>query len=154
MWREQLRNIKFLIFLGVIWFSESKLLALEPLTIETKGGSFVMNVEQAITPESIEKGLMFRQELPLNQGMLFVFQSPRQPSFWMKNTLIPLDMIFIDSDGKIVDMYPEAEPHSLKYIVPRSAEVKAVLEVPGGTIKRLSIVVGDQIHHQVFSKKS
>ena len=95
------------------------------------GGVHRVEVEVAATPETRTRGLMWRRELPSGQGMLFVFPEEEVQSFWMKNTLIPLDMLFIDSTGLILGIIERAEPHSLSG---RSVGLpgRYVLEVAGG----------------------
>jgi uncharacterized membrane protein (UPF0127 family) len=122
-----------------------------PLTpLKMKGKTF--QVEIADTPETIAKGLMFRENLPPNQGMLFVFPQSRRASFWMKNTLISLDIIFIDEKGMIVWIYPRAVPGSERSIYcPLYA--KAALEVPAGTAEKLKLERGDMVNHDIFKPK-
>ena len=109
-------------------------------------------VEIADTQEKHAVGLMYREKLDIDSGMLFIFDKPKPATFWMKNTYIPLDIIFIDKDGKVVDLYENAEPESEEYI--HSIEdVKAVLEVNAGTVAKLGIKIGTQIYHQIFEKE-
>ena len=140
-----LRYVLFAFFLNAY---QNTAVAEQLTKLVVKNTSF--NVEVADTPKAIEHGLMFRTFLPLTNGMLFVFNPPRQPSFWMKNTLIPLDMIFIDDRGVIVWIYEQAVPKSEKSIV-CPLMVKAVLEVQGGTVKRLHIGIGDTVQHAIFN---
>ncbi len=119
------------------------------LTIDTAKGPQHFTVEMALTPEQQEQGLMYRRTLAANAGMLFVFPETRPQTFWMKNTLIPLDMLFIAADGKIVDIHERAVPLSLANIV-SDAPARDVLEVNGGTVARLGIKPGDVVHHTVF----
>lgn len=122
-----------------------------PLTIVTADGTrhdFI--VELAETPEDRARGLMFRETLPLDRGMLFNYRSTRRVSMWMKNTLIPLDMLFIDRKGVITTIRERAIPHSL-VAIPSRGKVLSVLELPGGTVDRLGIQLGDVVEHPVFS---
>lgn len=112
--------------------------ALVPLTIKAPGRAHVFRVEVARTPEAQAKGLMFRTSLPVDGGMLFPFARPRFASFWMKNTLIPLDMIFIRADGSIDRIAENTIPENLEPVV-SGGEVTAVLELAGGTAARLGI---------------
>ncbi len=80
------------------------------LPTATLENGFVVNLDLAITQEEVANGLMFRPSLPTDRGMLFIFDVERQPSFWMKNTLIPLDLFFLDSLGKVVDIVADAQP--------------------------------------------
>ncbi|HLB06092.1 MAG TPA: DUF192 domain-containing protein [Alphaproteobacteria bacterium] len=121
----------------------------EPLTIETGGAEHRFLVEIARTPEAREQGLMLRFELPSDRGMLFDLGTERPTAMWMKNTLITLDMIFIGSDGTIRKIHSRAEPFSLES-VPSGGPVRAVLELPGGTVERLGIEEGDRVRHALF----
>lgn len=109
-----------------------------PLTIEAAGKTHEFNVEVARTDEEQDRGLMFRTSLPEDGGMIFPFKKPRIGSFWMKNTLIPLDMIFIRADGSIDRIAENTIPESLEPVV-SGGEVSAVLELAGGTAARLEI---------------
>src|SRR5262249_33656513 len=122
---------------------------LEPLEITSKNGVHVFAVEMAVTPEQQAKGLMFRRELPEGQGMLFDFGHEQPTSFWMKNTYIPLDMIFIRGDGRIARIAENTVPLS-EALVPSGGPVRAVLEVIGGTAKKVGIAVGDRVSHATF----
>ncbi|OHC98883.1 MAG: hypothetical protein A2885_17755 [Sphingopyxis sp. RIFCSPHIGHO2_01_FULL_65_24] len=109
-----------------------------PLTIKAPDKTHVFTVEVARTPEEQAKGLMFRTSLPENGGMLFPFEKPRFASFWMKNTLIPLDMVFIRADGSIDRIAENTIPENLEPVV-SGGEVSAVLELAGGTAAKLGI---------------
>ncbi|WP_309889189.1 DUF192 domain-containing protein [Archangium sp.] len=111
---------------------------------DAQGGVHRVEVEVAATPESRARGLMWREELPDGQGMLFVFAEEEVQSFWMRNTLIPLDMLFIDSEGRIVGIVERAQPRTL---TGRSVGVpgRYVLEVPGGWCQSKGIVTGDTV---------
>lgn len=119
------------------------------LTIHTHKGAEWFTVWIADTPERSEQGLMFLQWLPADQGMLFPRDSPRIMHMWMKNTLIPLDMLFIDARGRIVGIHERATPRS-EEIISSPVAVKAVLELAGGECARLGIRVGDQVRHKLF----
>ena len=114
------------------------------LTIDTAKGPQVFTVELATTPRDMEIGLMFRQSLAADAGMLFVYPSDQPVTFWMKNTFIPLDMLFIASDGHIRRIVERTIPQSADTI-PSIDEVRAVLEVNGGTASRLGIKTGDVV---------
>jgi uncharacterized membrane protein (UPF0127 family) len=104
----------------------------------------------ADTPPRMAQGLMFVRSLPPQRGMLFVHESPRTLSMWMKNTYIPLDMVFIDARGRIQQIVAETTPHSLDTI--RSDKpALAVLEIGGGEAKRLGIAPGQRVVHPAFS---
>jgi len=107
-------------------------------------------VELAVTPEEKAKGLMHREYLDENKGMLFIFEDEKAPSFWMKNTLIPLDMIFINSDNKIVDILV-AEPckkDPCKSYTPK-ADAKYVLEVNAGFSERHNAAIDDEVSFKI-----
>src|SRR5712671_7540353 len=122
---------------------------LQPLEIASKSGVHVFAVELASTPQEQATGLMFRRELPEGQGMLFDFHREQPTSFWMKNTYIPLDMIFIRADGRILRIAENTVPLS-ETLVPSGGPVRAVLEVIGGTAKKLGIAPGDRVGHAIF----
>ena len=124
----------------------------QPLEIVTKNGVQVFSVEMATTEEEKQTGLMYRKELAEGRGMLFDF-SPEQPvSMWMKNTFIPLDMIFIRSDGRILRIAENTEPHSEK-IISSGGLAKGVLEVIGGTARKYGIQAGDRVAHPLFGTR-
>ena len=103
----------------------------------------------ADTPDRQRQGLMYVRDLPSSQGMLFVNDSPRISTFWMKNTYIPLDMLFIDARGRIVAIFANTTPLSLEPVGP-SVPVRAVLELRGGEAARRGIRKGDKVLHPAF----
>lgn len=119
------------------------------MLIEHAGGQTAFAVELAITPQEQARGLMFRRSLPADRGMLFVFDPPRPASFWMRNTLIPLDMLFIRDDGTVANIVHEAEPMTE---TPRRSDgpVRAVLEIVGGRARALGMEAGDRAVHPAF----
>jgi uncharacterized membrane protein (UPF0127 family) len=119
------------------------------LTIRTESGSHKFDVELAVTPEELSFGLMHRRSLAANAGMLFDYSRPQKVAMWMKNTLIPLDMVFIDATGTVAHISERAVPQSLRTISSRVL-VRAVLELNGGTVARLKIKIGDRIQHTIF----
>ncbi len=123
------------------------------LTVVTANGPRKFTVELATTPAQMEQGLMFRQSLAPDSGMLFDFKTPSPVSMWMKNTLIPLDMLFVDARGNIVNIHERAVPGSLNTIN-AAAPVRAVLELNGGTATRLGIKPGDRVLHPIFGDAS
>jgi uncharacterized protein len=123
---------------------------LQPLEIVSKTGVHTFAVEMALTPEEQAKGLMFRRELPEGQGMLFDFQREQPATFWMKNTYVSLDMIFIRADGRILRIAENTVPLS-ETLVPSGGPVRAVLEVVAGTAAKLGIAPGDRVAHPIFS---
>jgi uncharacterized membrane protein (UPF0127 family) len=124
---------------------------LEPLTIASQAGRHPFKVEVARTPQDREQGLMYRQSIPGDQGMLFDFARVEPISMWMRNTYIPLDMLFIRRDGSIARVAENAEPLSLRSI-PSGEPVLAVLELNGGTARRLGIKAGDRVEHPLFKR--
>ena len=125
-------------------------MALTPLLIKHANGDVVsMQVEIAQDADTWRQGLMYRTEMPNDQGMLFFFPKERRLGMWMKNTYIPLDMLFLDVHGTVVDLHENAVPHSLD-IIRSSKPGRAVLEINAGLIAAWGIAVGDQLHHDVF----
>lgn len=114
------------------------------LTIHSARGERHFTVEIAGTPEEQAYGLMNRSELAPDRGMIFPFDPPRDASFWMKNTLIPLDMIFIRADGSIANIAENTVPMSLEPVY-SEGPVKAVLEIAGGRSAELGIKAGDKV---------
>jgi len=114
-----------------------------PLTIQSTPTTELI-VELAISESQQEHGLMFRKKLGEKEGMLFVFASPRHSQMWMKNTLITLDMIFIDENNRIESIAENTTPQS-EAIISSQGAVKAVLELRGGAAKKHAIKVGDEI---------
>jgi len=121
------------------------------LQIRSAAGLNWFNIRIADTEAHRELGLMFVTRLPTDEGMLFPEDHPQIMSMWMKNTLIPLDMLFIDTHGKIVCLLADAKPESLD-ILSCDKPVKAVLEIGGGEAARRSIKVGDVVMHATFHK--
>ncbi|HTV89088.1 MAG TPA: DUF192 domain-containing protein [Stellaceae bacterium] len=119
------------------------------LTIMTAGGPHEFAVEVATTPAQLEQGLMFRQHLAPDAGMIFDFAEPQRVAMWMKNTWIPLDMLFVDARGRIVNIRQRAVPGSLEPIA-AAAPVRAVIELNGGTAARLGIRPGDRVIYPIF----
>lgn len=121
----------------------------EKLELVTQAGVHVLDVEIAKTPEEQALGLMFRNELPDDRGMLFPYKTPRELSMWMRNTYIPLDMVFIRADGTIHRIEERTEPLSEK-IISSEGPVTAVLEIAGGAASRLGLKTGDTVRHRHF----
>jgi uncharacterized membrane protein (UPF0127 family) len=124
----------------------------QTLEIVSKTGVHTFTVELADNDAEREKGLMFRKELPEGRGMLFDFHAEAPVSFWMQNTYIPLDMIFIRGDGRILRIAENTEPLSTK-IVPSGGPVRAVLEVIGGTARKMGIAPGDRVSSPIFKSR-
>jgi uncharacterized membrane protein (UPF0127 family) len=119
------------------------------LQIRTAGGAHRFSVEIATTQEQWSYGLMFRRSMPPDAGMLFVYDDDHEIQMWMKNTLIPLDMIFIKADGTILRIAERTVPQDLTTI-PSGGPARGVLEVNGGTAARLGIKPGDRVLHPAF----
>lgn len=123
--------------LGIVFLSSS--LYAESLILSCPHKEVSLNVELAQTPQELEKGLMFRTFLGENEGMLFLYPSPRPIAMWMKNTHLSLDMIFCNPEGHILAIHEKATPYSLKTIGPVEGTAQ-VLEVLGGTIQKHGII--------------
>ena len=122
----------------------------EPLVAETDAGERAFNVEIADDPVERSRGLMFRQEMDNDHGMLFVFEESQPVGFWMKNTPLPLDLVFIGQDGK-VRAIEKGEPFSEAPIAP-GEPVQFVLELNAGTAAEAGIENGDLIRHPAISQ--
>jgi uncharacterized membrane protein (UPF0127 family) len=122
--------------------------------LRTPAGSVVrFSVELALTPAEQARGLMFRERLARSAGMLFVYPRPQTARFWMKNTLIPLDMIFAGADGTVGHVHADARPGDETPIFGGDA-VLAVLEINGGLAARLGIVPGTVMRHPAFGPEA
>ena len=119
------------------------------LSIKTEVGRHVFKVEIARSEQQKMFGLMFRRSLDPDSGMLFDYYEPKKIKMWMKNTLIPLDMIFISQVGKVIHIVERTIPHSEVIIVSKGL-ARAVLEVNAGTAFRLGIKAGDIVEHPIF----
>lgn len=121
-------------------------------TIATVRGDFGQanfTIELADEPEERAQGLMFVESMPTLSGMLFVYEQPQRATFWMRNTLIPLDMLFADATGVITRIHPDAIPGD-ETTIDGGDGVSAVLEINGGLAARLGIAEGDTIQHPTF----
>lgn len=132
------------ILLPLISLMPSALMAM-PLTFICPHKQIVFEVEVAATPEAKTKGLMFRKTIHKDSGMLFLYEVPSPAAMWMKNTYIPLDVIYMDSKGAILGIYEETTPHSLEPLGPVEGTSYA-LEVGGGTVKRHKITSACVLH--------
>ena len=139
----------FLVLIRPAAAEDAALSKIEPLTIATGSDAAMFTVEIADNEALRERGLMFRQRLPADHGMLFDFGAPRQTAMWMKNSYIPLDMLFIRADGSIAYIAENTVPNSLDVIGVREP-VLAVLELAGGTAGKLGIRAGDKVYHRIF----
>ena len=119
------------------------------VTVRGDFGQANFTVDVADDAQERGQGLMFVEQMPMLSGMLFVYDSPQSVSFWMKNTLIPLDMLFVAPDGTILHIHENAVPGDLTPI-PGGDGVQMVLEVNGGLSQRLGIEIGDVMQHPSF----
>lgn len=124
----------------------------EPLTIVTKAGPKRFNVEVMRDDAGRSRGLMFRRHMAADHGMLFDFEREEPVTMWMKNTYLPLDMVFIRPDGTISRIAADTEPLSTA-IIPSGSPVSAVLELNAGTAAKLGIQPGDRIEHPLFKAR-
>ncbi|HEX3523575.1 MAG TPA: DUF192 domain-containing protein [Stellaceae bacterium] len=123
------------------------------VTIISATGPHRFKVELAKTPAQMTQGLMFRTSLAPDAGMLFDYRQPTPATMWMRNTLIPLDMLFVDAQGRIVNIHERAVPQS-DDVIAAAEPVRAVIELNGGTAARLGIEPGDQVVHPIFGNAS
>jgi uncharacterized membrane protein (UPF0127 family) len=121
------------------------------LAIESSAGRFEFQVELATTPEKRAYGLMFRESLADDHGMLFDFGDSEPVTMWMRNTYIPLDMLFIRADGRISRIVQQAQPLSDK-VLASGGPVRAVLELQGGITAKLGIEQGDRVVYRLFEQ--
>lgn len=130
--------------------SDAREPVLETLIIVTADGTeHTYEVEVARSPAQMRRGLMFRDSMPENHGMLFIYSPERPASMWMKNTILPLDMLFIRSDGTIVTIAEDTTPFSLEPISSGQA-VGGVLELNAGQVEQQGISTGDRVIHPIF----
>lgn len=135
-----------LIFSGVPVYASQRLI---PLAVNSKDGSKTeFQVEVANTPRTREKGLMFRDSLPENGGMLFVYDGTQPAAMWMKNTRIPLDILFIDEEKRIINIHEEAIPYSETPLFSRRA-ARYALELSGGAVEKNGIKAGDLVQFEL-----
>ena len=124
-----------------------------PLTVETAAGNVhAFEVELALTNTQRARGLMYRKELKEEHGMLFIFKDEGRRSFWMRNTYIPLDIIYLRADGSIVNIIANATPESDE-ARPSTGPAKAVLEIQGGLAEKLGIGPGDIVRHSLLGNE-
>ena len=122
---------------------------IETLEIVTAGGTHSVQVEIAKDDAARQRGLMYRRFMPSEHGMLFEFEREAPQSFWMKNTYIPLDMIFISQTGVVTNIVASAEPLSER-VIPSGPPCAAVLELNGGAAAAMGMKVGDKVRHPFF----
>ena len=114
------------------------------LVLKTDSGDHNFNIEVATTDQERALGLMFRRSLPENSGMLFLYDQPQPAAMWMKNTLIPLDMVFISPEGKVHRIESNAEPFSTA-VIPSEGDIVGVLELNGGEAGKIGLKQGDKV---------
>jgi uncharacterized membrane protein (UPF0127 family) len=127
-------------------------LPVETISIDTKAGPHSFSVEVAADDESREKGLMYRKTMAPDAGMLFDFHTPQLVSFWMENTILPLDMLFVRADGTIARIKANATPYSRENI-PSGEPVQLVIELNAGRAAALGITEGAKVHAPELGKK-
>ena len=124
---------------------------LETVEVVTGRGRARFQVEIAATLAQQKQGLMFRKSLAPDRGMLFTYKRPQPAAFWMKNTLIPLDIIYIAPDGRVLSIVRNARPHD-ETPLPSGGLILGVLEIAGGRAAQLGILPGDRVLHRIFPK--
>lgn len=150
--RRFLASFAVMLFLAQPAVAQLQTFATSQLTITSATGDHKFTVELATTPAQQEQGLMYRRSMAPDAGMLFDFGQPTPTTFWMKNTLIPLDMLFVGADGRIVNIHERAVPMS-ETMIPSQGAVRAVIELNGGTAARLGIRAGDRVSYPIFAGK-
>jgi len=143
-----------LLSLGKTGWAQDAAMALpvdpQPLVVQTDAGERAFSIEIADDPQERSRGLMYRESLPDDRGMLFVFESTQRVGFWMKNTPLPLDLVFIGQDGIVRDILPGA-PFSEASIA-LGDPVRFVLELKAGTAEKAGIETGDSVHHPAVNQ--
>jgi uncharacterized membrane protein (UPF0127 family) len=151
IWRLLAGVVALVLVAGVGAFGPARAAETQMLEIATKTGVRAFEVEIATTDAERERGLMYRKSMPISHGMLFDFERDQNVSMWMKNTYIPLDMIFILSDGRIWRIAENTTPLSER-IISSGGPVRAVLELNGGAARRFGIAPGDKVAHPAFGR--
>lgn len=129
---------------------QAELKPLQPLILETGKGRYAFKVEDADTGRKRETGLMCRKSLAPDRGMLFDFGRPTgDVAFWMRNTLIPLDIVFIRPDGRVLSIARNAQPHD-ETPLPAGGVIRGVLELPAGRAAEIGLLPGDKVLHRIF----
>lgn len=148
-----LNNILAACVLSVLLLSSAAFAAKAPatqsLSVDADKGTKTFQVEVVREEKDRNRGLMYRRHMAADHGMLFDYDPPVDIAFWMKNTYIPLDIIFIDASGHIIRIEENATPLSLKHI-PSGGPARGVLEINGGLSAKLGIGPGDLVHHALF----
>jgi uncharacterized membrane protein (UPF0127 family) len=128
------------------------ILRTEHITVGSATGPHDFTVEVADNDDTRERGLMFRTQMAPNAGMLFDFKTPQQTQFWMENTVLPLDMLFVRADGVIANIRANAVPYSRESI-PSAGPVLLVIEINGGRAAQLGIRAGDQVRAPELARR-
>ncbi|WP_417249044.1 DUF192 domain-containing protein [Celeribacter sp.] len=133
-----------------------EVVACAPDEVLIRGDFGEMRFDISVADDALERGegLMHVPVMPRTEGMLFVYERPQQVAFWMKNTLIPLDMIFVDGRGVVLQIHENAVPGDLTPIPSHSDEVVAVLEINGGMSSMLGLEIGDRLAHPAFGAEA
>lgn len=122
---------------------------LQPLKLVTSRGAYAFQVEYADTDRKREYGLMCRRSLAPDRGMLFDFKTPQPTAFWMRNTLIGLDIVYIRADGRVLSIARNAAPLD-ETPLPSGGDVRAVLELAAGRAAQIGLLPGDKVVHRIF----
>jgi len=131
---------------------QAELKPLQPLALSTSRGRFDFQVEAASTPHTREVGMMCRKSIAPDRGMLFDFQGPTDNvAFWMRNTLIPLDIVYIRPDGRVLSIARNARPLD-ETPLPAGGQIRAVLELAGGRAAQIGLLPGDKVVHRIFAQ--
>ncbi|HTT99233.1 MAG TPA: DUF192 domain-containing protein [Rhizomicrobium sp.] len=144
-----MRALSAVLFAFLLAAGPAVALPVEKITVDTARGHTAFKVEIASDHASQEKGLMFRKKMAANAGMLFDFHTTVMTSFWMKNTILPLDIIFIRTDGTVSSIAANAVPMS-ETPIPASEPVQAVLELNAGRAAQIGLAPGDKVHSAIF----
>jgi len=131
---------------------QPELKPLQPLQLLTEKGPVRFLVEVADSPTEREYGLMCRKALAPDRGMLFDFGRPQELAFWMRNTLIGLDIIYIGGDGRVISIVRNARPLD-ESPLPSGGAARAVLELPAGRAAQIGLLPGDAVRHRIFSTR-
>ena len=156
-WRDGFRALLTLVFIGLALGQATAQDAAsgptEPLSIVGRDGRHIFAVEVMRNDADRARGLMYRRAMAPDHGMLFDFQASAPVAMWMKNTYLPLDMLFIRADGSIAKIAADTEPLSTK-VIPSNEPVLSVLELNAGTAGRLKLRAGDRVEHPMFGAKA
>ena len=145
---DQIRRLSWAVSVALASLSSAAIAQCQDdkVTLWSPSGTVTFDIELAVTPEQTSRGLMFRDSLDENAGMLFFFTPPRRVAFWMRNTLIPLDMVFADGQGVVQRVHVNAIPGD-ETSIPGGADIQFVLEINGGMADVLGLGPGTQMQH-------